>query len=323
MIPGWARVVVSLALLAFLVWWLPVDRVWAAMQRIRPTQWLFGFVVLVVGQGLAALKWAVLLRAAGAPVGFREIFRAHQAGLLSNIFLPSVIGGDVVRLGVLARRSSTETAVASGLADRVLDAGSMVLLPAAALVLGTGLAPESRGLTGRIVAALLGLAVLALAAWLSFRWLSSYKHLPKRFSDWLSRFRGVFRTLLSRPGAAILAFGLSIVAQSLFVLVNAHLGVLMGISIPLAGWFLAWPLAKLVAMVPVSLGGIGVREGALAFFLMPLGVDPSLAVAESFLWESMLIAQALLAGLLVLWLRPTARALSADGNPPGDSDGGS
>ena len=64
-------------------------------------------------------------------------------------------------------------------------------------------------------------------------------------------------------------------------------------------WFLAWPLAKLVALVPVSLGGIGVREAALAVFLTPFGVDAALAVAQSLTWEAVLIFSGMISGLAV------------------------
>lgn len=309
MIPVWARVVLTVGLLALLLWLLPVDAVWDAITRVSPLRWLLGFALLVAGQTLGALKWRLLLRAAGTPLGFVEVFRAHQAGLLSNAFLPSVVGGDVVRMGVLARRSSSERVVAAGLADRLLDTASLLLLPVVgALVLPVALAEDGRGMLRRMAVVLAVAAGLGVLALLVVRRLP----LPEKLAGWMERLCDAFAALLRRPVTALAAAALSLGVQSLFVLINAHLGSLMGISIPLAGWFLAWPLAKLVALVPVSLGGIGVREAALALFLLPLAVEPSLAVAESLLWESMLIAQALLAGLLVTLLPAPAGAPGAE-----------
>jgi len=86
--------------------------------------------------------------------------------------------------------------------------------------------------------------------------------------------------------------------QASFVLLNAFLGAAIGLQAPLHVWFLAWPLAKLVALLPVSLGGLGVREVALAGLLQPFGVPAALAVAQSLLWETILVAGGLTAGLI-------------------------
>ena len=60
--------------------------------------------------------------------------------------------------------------------------------------------------------------------------------------------------------------------------------------LPLHVWFLTWPLAKISAMLPISMGGIGVREVALAVLLGRFGIPFSSAVGLGLLWESVLIA---------------------------------
>ena len=63
------------------------------------------------------------------------------------------------------------------------------------------------------------------------------------------------------------------------------------------GWFIAWPLAKLSAMLPVSLGGLGVREAALALILARYGISFSHSVGLGLLWESVLVAGAAIGGI--------------------------
>ena len=65
---------------------------------------------------------------------------------------------------------------------------------------------------------------------------------------------------------------------------------------------LAFSLAKVVALLPISLGGIGLREVALATFLAPFGVPAALAVAQSLVWESILVVVGSAAGGSVLAL---------------------
>ena len=75
---------------------------------------------------------------------------------------------------------------------------------------------------------------------------------------------------------------------------------------PLAVWAVAWPLAKIAAFLPVSLGGIGVREAALTGLLATFGVDPALAVAQGLLWRSGLMALGLLGGALTFFVPSAA-----------------
>ena len=75
----------------------------------------------------------------------------------------------------------------------------------------------------------------------------------------------------------------------------------IGVDIPLAAWFLVWPLSKLAALVPISLGGLGVREATLAALLVPFGIAPALGVVTALLWQTVLLAGGLFAGGL-WWL---------------------
>ena len=76
----------------------------------------------------------------------------------------------------------------------------------------------------------------------------------------------------------------------------------IGIDSHIVLWMFAWPLAKLVALAPISLGGIGVREIALAGILAPFGIEASLAVAQSLSWEVVLIVTGAFSGLAVAML---------------------
>ena len=108
------------------------------------------------------------------------------------------------------------------------------------------------------------------------------------------------RQLLRRPGTALLGLVLSLTIQSSFVLLNAWLGRSIGIDVGLAVWFLVWPLAKIASLMPISLGGLAVREASLAALLLPFGVPVAVAVVCSLLWQTVLIAGGLFGGLI--WL---------------------
>jgi uncharacterized membrane protein YbhN (UPF0104 family) len=126
------------------------------------------------------------------------------------------------------------------------------------------------------------------------------ERLPGRLKKVAARVREALDALLAAPVKAAAALGISTLVQGGFVGLNIVLARSIGIELQAAAWMLAWPLAKLVALIPVSLGGIGVREVALAAFLAPFGVEATLAVAQSLAWEAVLVTAGLLSGALAL-----------------------
>ena len=85
--------------------------------------------------------------------------------------------------------------------------------------------------------------------------------------------------------------------QSSFVLLNARIGDALLIEVPTSVWFVVWPLAKLTGLLPVSLGGLGVRDATQGALLTGFGVPAARGVVASLVWQSVLIAGGLLAGL--------------------------
>jgi uncharacterized membrane protein YbhN (UPF0104 family) len=115
---------------------------------------------------------------------------------------------------------------------------------------------------------------------------------------------------MARPGRLLLCLLFAIALQSLFLLLNALLGRAAGINTSLGAWFLAWPLAKLVATLPISLAGLGVREAALVAFLGPFGASAADAMAAGLLWQSVLFAGGIVGWLLTQRLaQPSAQSL--------------
>jgi hypothetical protein len=99
--------------------------------------------------------------------------------------------------------------------------------------------------------------------------------------------------------------------QSALILLSAWLGHAVGAHAPLWAWFFAWPLAKAAGMLPVTLGGLGVRDAALATLLVPFGVPAAFGVVASLVWNAVVIGGALVGGALWWIIRPGRRRVSA------------
>jgi uncharacterized membrane protein YbhN (UPF0104 family) len=308
------RAALSLGILAGLAWWLPTARLLDAIGRVPGAVWVAVVAGFLVGHTVSASKWRLLLTASGHDVGALEALRAHAAGLFANLCLPSVVGGDLVRAGVVVRRGGglARVAVAS-LADRLNDTFALVTVAGLA-VLGLPSPPEvaaTRILVGFAIA-LPGVALggLALARWIPPHWL------PGSLRPAALRIREAVGSLARHPASALGALALSLAVQGGFAGLNLALARAMGSEAPAAVWLMAWPLAKLAALAPVSLGGIGVRELALATILAPFGVPAAAAVAQSLGWEAVLIGSGLLAGALAFGLGVRWRLAADVGGAP-------
>jgi len=289
------RFVVSIGILGALFYWLPADEILRGLLSLPATTWLLVIAVFLAGHVVAAMKWRYLLGRTGVETRIDQIIKAHSAGLFANICLPSIVGGDVVRAGLLHRDTGQLAQItAASLFDRLIDTFTLILIAAiAAFSLGKLPQIELSSSTSAILLVAIGMAaVTALAL--------KYKLFGK-FTRVLEKLAQPIRLLVSQPLSAFVALGMSLGIQSLFILINIFIARQLGIDVPWPVWFFCWPVAKLIALVPISLGGIGVRDAALVSLLSFYGVAHSNGFTQSLAWQSTLIISGVLAGMFA-WI---------------------
>lgn len=294
------RVGGSLALLALLFTVLPAADLVAALRAVPAYAWPIAVGGYLAFHLIGVAKWRTLVNAAGAGLGGRPATMAYYWGLFGNLFLPSIVGGDLIRAGVAFRHARSKSALVLGsVVDRVQDVvGLGVLAGAGALMSPRALDEGSRRVFLMLVALLAfgGIGVMAAAR------LAPVRRFPFKVRRKLVQVRRAMRAAAQRPGALARAFAAGLALQSLFIVLNAWLGRSIGIDIPLYVWFFAWPLAKISGLLPVTQGGIGVREAAQAALLAPFGVPAVKAVATGLVFEVVILSGGLLSGGLALLL---------------------
>lgn len=295
----WLRPLVSFGLLALLIWLLPWSDVRTAVARLPIIVWIGVLGGFLLGHRFGVAKWRMLVNGGRATLATSDAIRCYAAGLFTNLCLPSIVGGDVLRAALAGKATGRpEAAVLGGIADRLSDTAALLLL----LAVGGVLVHESlpgwgkQALTfGFVLAIVLGVTLLPLLL------RKPIKTWPPKIRRRLARALVALRRLARNPITAARAFVFSLAIQGSFVLLNAWMANGIGVDIPLAAWFLVWPLSKLAALVPISLGGLGVREATLAALLVPFGVPVALGVITALLWQTVLIAGGLFSGL-IWWL---------------------
>jgi len=119
---------------------------------------------------------------------------------------------------------------------------------------------------------------------------------PKKIRRPVGRSLVVLRRMSRSPGTAVMAAMISLAMQSGFVLLNAWIGRSVGITVSITVWFFVWPLAKIAGLLPISLGGLAVRDATLAALLAPAGVPVTLGIVAALIWQSVMISGGLVGG---------------------------
>lgn len=303
------RVSVSAAMLALIFHFVPFASVWAAARQFSPGLWLAALALFLAGHAAAAAKWRMLI---GEGVSYRQAFRAHLAGLAANLALPGVAGGDVVRAGLVFGQAADKGRLAMGsIADRLLDTLGLLLI---ALV-GAYFAWGPKLYDGSELRwALFGSLVLVAAGFIVAPMLDralARRSATGKLARILASMVHAAADLAQSPGRLLLCLVISMAVQCLFVGINIAFAQAASVEAPVAAWFFAWTTAKIIAIAPISLGGLGVREASMAGLLKPFGADPGQVIAIGLIWQSVLYASGLI-GFLVQLRRPTASAFSAE-----------
>ncbi len=279
------RVGISVALLALLVVLVPsfdADELWPEFNSATPF-WLIGALTLTVGgMMLATARWYEVAHALGLKIKPRRMFSHYMAGMFISNFVPTTVGGDVIRITRLTNDTDDGPhSFASVLLERL---SGWIVLPVFTLV-GLALDPELRSLGAptRVAASTAGLTLLALAlilvlvgnAWFG-RWVS--KH-----NGWVRFVNGLHTGIDELRGKPRDTGRILVTAFAYQAVVLAAAGCaakVVGINGLGPTELMAFiPAVLIIQVLPIGLGGLGLREGALVLFLHDLGVLDERAIA--------------------------------------------
>ncbi len=309
------KIGVSLALLTYL---FSTTDLRALEERVRTADLLdlLAAVLFYAAMlGLAAWRWQLLLVGLGRPAPMRHLTASYLIATFFNNFLPSNIGGDIVRVrdGSKLTGSTTSSLAVVGI-DRILGFGALYLLAGIAF---TAAPATVRGLAGAR-AVLVGLALLfAALAYVFFRPGTAGRLMDlsrlKRIAWARERFETVQEAVHAyrvRVGVIWVAGFASLAVQALAVLYYLAVARALGIPLPAAAAFLMVPLCTLLQALPVSFNGWGLREGLFALYFSQLGLPRASALAFSLVGAGLMVLLSL-SGAVVWMTRGNTGATEA------------
>lgn len=296
------KIAISGGVLYFALHRVELRAVAEAAEKLN-ISWLAAAVIALGGSiTTAALRWSFLTRTR-APVGPREATAITFAAQFVGQILPSSLGQDAIRVWLALRRerSATET-VAVVLLDRICGLLGLSIVMLAGLPM---LAQGAGGLPGAEIAGLaVAFAVTAFLGSFLLRRLAT----PAGWPPFLRKcFDGArHAAVLLTSSAGLWAIAASIGTQLLVTLSIWFIAMSIGAPLTLLEGLMAIPPAVFVSLLPISINGWGVREGAMVVTLGAAGVEPSKALLISVLYGCALLATSLpgAAALVLLKRRP-------------------
>lgn len=281
-----------------------------------------------VVQGISSARWMWLARPLGFEQSWGRFISYYYIGMFFNLVLPTSVGGDVVRAWYLDGRSGRRLAAfLSVLVDRA--SGLFILVVLAGL--GVAVCPiPLPGWVPWLIAALTaagavgGLVLLAACGpGERVRGLAAQAGWRGRLGRLIQAVFSLRDLYLPRPGLLAGTTLLSVVVQAANILLVVLVARALGLEVPATYFCVIIPVITLLTLIPVSLNGMGVREGATVLLLAPLGVSTAEAVSLAFLWFLAFSLTSLAgAGFYLLGRHPRYEVPSHDQPVGGDSDQG-
>lgn len=280
------RVLLSLILVGFLLTKVDVQKVPELLASTKLHFFLFALALAVVERMIFAFKWNMLLATKGLNIPFLRILKIYYVSNFIGTFLPSSIGVDVFRAYSLNKQNANPAeSISSVLVDKVLSSIAALILPLAGVLLYFNVLAEQDILVV-IVATIAAFGVLlgivvnrALIQKLLDRIKNVNHALVGRIQDVYDAFSGY----LAYKRVLIYVFGLSFGIQVIRALLMYLVGTSLDLDISIVIYFTFVPIITLLTMLPIAVGGIGIREGAYVYFFSQAGVPTSDAFALSLL----------------------------------------
>lgn len=288
------RLLVTALLFALIFRSIDVKELLVSYKDIVPRLLMLGIIFQLLSTTLASYRWYLVMQPLGYTQSFGFFLKSYFKGTFFNQGLPTSIGGDAVRVLDVARLGERKRDAFIGVfIDRVLGLIGLLLLNLVVNLFNPELLPQGLFVAINLLISLglLGFGVLYLLQ--HWRFLSHW-----RITRFLMKISRHLSLVLASPKQAALQLLLSVAVHFLSLLAIFLIGRSVELDFSLATYLVLVPPAILLTLIPLSLAGWGIREGAMIGLFTLLGADKVTVLSMSILYGIVLIV-ASLPGLMV------------------------
>jgi glycosyltransferase 2 family protein len=299
------RIVISAGLIIYLIssQFKDFKAISATLSGISIALILLSFSTIIYGIWITAFRWQTLLKTQGISLSVLSLASSTLIGVFFNNFLPTSIGGDVYRAYDVTKKTGfpMSSSVSVLVVERLSGIIASAMFAVAALFLGfTAIGGKS------VIVPIV--IFLALSIIIFFLILNPNKFGLKKFAKKIKflekmfeKLKNVYNTFLSFKKYKL------VIIKALFYSLTLQFAVVinywlasksLGINLDLTAFIFIVPIVSIISMLPISLGGIGVREGSLVFLMVSLGAQNTKAAMCSLLLLAMALIMGVIGGLV-------------------------
>ncbi|EKD46631.1 MAG: hypothetical protein ACD_67C00137G0003 [uncultured bacterium] len=273
-----AKVLISLAFVAWLVLRTDWSQVWEYASRISLWYIILYVSVLLLGMTISAWKWKMLLAHKDISISLKKSFQLYLTGAFINNFMPSTIGGDTYRSYQIGKENKRFSSVSSSVVfDRVTGLFAVMLLTGLVAIFQWNEISKYQELKMTIVGVVMAMhGIIAFGILTRF---SFWKKIANRFPKFIQDF-GQELVHYKEGGTYLKAIGISILFSFIgLALVNWILFLGLGISVGAMQYLTVIFLISIISALPISINNIGLKEWGYVTFFGFFGVSASAVIA--------------------------------------------
>jgi hypothetical protein len=314
---------ISAALLWYLFRQIDKKRLFEIISHADKRLLFIAFCVFIIPYISALFRWKMLLDAIKIRLPLKRIIAAFSGGIFFNQILPSSIGGDLMRsIDLASHTRRTREVVATVFLDRLSGYIGLVVMALASLAYGWSLINNKKVLfpvaiiTGLLVAILMVLFNASV-----YKKIHSLLRSPGagRIREAITNLHHEIHVFRDKKAVIIKNISLSLLLQifscfSFYIIARS-----VGVNISIIYFFVFLPIMGAITMLPISIGGLGLRENTAAYLFPLIGVNKDIAVAMSLLNFFFIVIYAIIGGLIYYVLTVHHRRLQPDKTPASGS----
>jgi len=297
------RAAVSIGLIVLLLYIMrgKYGQIIAALQRTDAALFAAAFAAYLAALTLASLRLMLIIRAQDIPLLFRESLSLTFIGYFFNNFLPTSIGGDVVKAYYVSHKKAHErtTSYTAVFVDRAIGLATMVFMAFCAILFaGDAVVDPSIRRMIYVITAVSAAGIFFLA----------HKGFAKKFSFLLVPLRPIEKSLRKiyhainryrhHPWLIIQSLIISVISQVLYFFSIGFTALSIGSHISVGEILLRMPIVSMISLLP-SINGLGVREGSTMLLFGPI-IGKENAFAVSILILAILFIVSIIGGAIYM-----------------------
>lgn len=313
------RIGISILFLWFLFTRVDEKSMFVIVKNANKPLLCIGLVIYFFVYALCVYRWSMLLRAVDIHMPLKRIIISFSGGIFFSLFLPSTIGGDFMRSVDLASHTQkTKEVLATVFLDRLSGYMGLVILTLVSLAFGWRHVSDSSVL---IPVAIITLVLVFVLLVIFDK--ATYKRINKLLS---SPDAGKLRDLITNLHHEIHLFRhkkrvlvnnviISLLVQVVTPVTFYFIALSIGINVKLIYFFVFLPVIGAITLLPISIGGLGLRDATVVYFFAKAGVGRDPAFAMSLLNFSFIVFYGAIGGLIYV-LTIHHRRLQYNSSPP-------